>query len=30
MLNQQDLIIYGSTEFRLEKTEKLVNFKKKL
>jgi hypothetical protein len=30
MLNQKELIIYGSTEFRIEKGEKLNSLKKKL
>ena len=30
MLNQKELVIYGSTEFRIEKSEKLHSLKKKL
>ena len=30
MLNQKELVIYGSTEFRIEKGERLNSFKKKL
>jgi hypothetical protein len=30
MLNRDKLLVYGSTEFRIEKTEQLSNLKKKL